>query len=142
MKRTAHETICTWQAKRTMLRYLAVSFVALLATAASAQGPAELASAKQSHALELAKLSDSCTEKKLLNDAGRLLRTALRLVPGNASILQRQKQLRELWIGVNRDREKEEIYKSFWSSGAYDKARTDLFRRERMRHGKLKTQSR
>ncbi|MHC4514817.1 MAG: hypothetical protein ACYS5W_14075 [Planctomycetota bacterium] len=130
MNRPPHDMIRTLQANRTMRRCLAVSFVALLATAASAQGPAKLASAKQSHALELARLSDSCAEKKLLNDADRLLRAALRVVPGDQGILQRQKQLRELWISVNRDREKGEIYKGFWKSKAYEAACTDLRKRE------------
>ncbi len=130
MNRTAHETICTWQANKTMLRCLAVSLVALLATAASAQEPAKLASAKQSHVLELARLSDLCTENKLLNDADRLLRAALRVAPGDSGILERQKRLRELWISVNRDREKRETYKSFWTSGAYETACTGLRKRE------------
>ncbi len=134
MNRTAYERICTWQTNRTMLRCFAVSFVALLAPVASAQGAAKLASAKQSHALELAELSSWCMEKTLLNDAGRLLGTALRRAPGDSSILKRQKQLRELWVGINRAGEKRESYKSFWSSLAYETARKDLRKRERKIH--------
>jgi len=111
-------------------RCFGVLFVALFAAAASAQKPATLAAARQNHALELARLSDSCVEKKLLNDAGRLLSSALRLVPKDKSLLQRQKQLREVWISINRADERREVYKSFWKSDAYKTACVDLKRRE------------
>lgn len=57
--------------------------------------------------------------------------TALRLLPGDADIERRQKQLRELRITVIKDREKGDIYSRFWKSGSYEKARADLRRREK-----------
>jgi hypothetical protein len=102
----------------------------LLAAAAVAQEPATLAAARKSHALELARLSDSCLENKLLNDAGRLLSSALLLVPKDKTLLERQKRLREAWISINRAGERREAYKRFWRSDAYKKACRDLEKRE------------
>lgn len=104
--------------------------IPLLAAAASAQDPETLAAARRSHALELARLSDSCVQEKLLNDAGRLLGSALRLAPNDKSLLQRQKKLREAWISINRAGERRQAYRSFWKSDAYGKACADLKRRE------------
>ncbi len=115
-------------------RCFGVPLVALLAAAAGAQKPAQkpatLAAIRQSHALELARLSDSCVENKLLNDAGRLLGSALRLAPEDDSLLQRREQLRQVWISINQAGEKREAYKSFWQSGAYKNACADLAKRE------------
>lgn len=70
-------------------------------------------------------------EKKLLNDADRLLGSALRLAPKEKVLLERKQRLRDVWISVNRDREKGEVYKGFWKSAAYEKACADLGKRER-----------